>query len=114
MFNLHLPTVEMIAGDTCPMMFKMSDMTRMEIEFGSCTAHLSISPYVNESDDPVFEASTTQFSDGVLTFEIDPVSTINLRGKYIYQLYLSNGRENEIYEGHLIIYANRNKNVVVR
>lgn len=112
MFNPHLPTIKMVAGDTCPMRFRALDLSNSLVEFGGCIAYLSLSPYVNESDTPIYSARTSVITDGELSFEIPARVTVDLRGKYVYQLFLSNGRESEIYTGHLIIYANRHKSVV--
>lgn len=114
MFNLHLPTVEIIAGDTCPFIFNVSDLSHMEVETSNCVAYLSISPYVNESEDPLYSAEQNTITNGELIFEIPAEVSVNLRGKYIYQLFLSNSRQTEIYEGYLVVYANRNKAVVGR
>lgn len=113
MFNVHLPTVEIIAGDTCPLVFNVFDLTHMEIEADRCTAHLSISTYVNEGEAPIYTDTKTSIKNGELVFEFPPNVSVDLRGKYVYQLFLSNGRQTEIYEGHLVVYANRNKSVVV-
>lgn len=112
MFNLHLPTVEIIAGDTCPFVFNLDNMSHMNISGVRCEAHLSISPYVNDGEDPICTVSQYVIEDGELIFEIPPSASVNLRGKYVYQLYLSDGDQSEIYEGFLIVYANRNKSVI--
>ena len=114
MFNLHLPTIEMIAGDTCPFTFQVQDNTHVDVASGNCSAYFSISNYVNEDSDPVVAISQTNIKSGLLVFELSPADTVDLHGKYVYQLYLSNGKSSEIYGGHLIIYANRNKSVVTR
>lgn len=112
MFNPQLPTITMIAGDTCPFSFRAEDVGHAIIDGVNCTAHFSISPYVNESDTPVYSATSTTITNGELAFDVPPSATVDLRGKYVYQLYISNGRQSEIYEGHLIIIANRNKAVI--
>lgn len=114
MFNPLLPTIEMIAGDTCPFVFRMEDISHATIDLVNCSACFSISPYVNETDTPVFTATATGISNGELIFDVPPSATVDLRGKYVYQLYISNERESEIYEGHLIIHANRNKAIISR
>lgn len=108
MFDLHLPTIEIIAGDTCPFVFSIQDIAHMDITTKTCSAYFSISPYINESDTPVVSKTQTAITAGVLTFDITPQDTAKLCGKYVYQLAISNGRQSEIYGGHLIIYANRN------
>lgn len=112
MFNLHLPTIEIIAGDTCPFTFQVQDLTHLNVNSGNCSAYFSISTYVNDGSEPVVSLSKTKISSGVLTFEVSPAATVNLRGKYVYQLYLSNGQKSEIYGGHLIVYENRNKSII--
>lgn len=112
MFNLHLPTIEIIAGDTCPFTFQVQDMLHLDVTTGNCSACLSISTYVNDSSDPIKVFTQDNIASGALTFEISPADTIDLRGKYVYQLYLSNGNKSEIYGGHLIVYENRNKSVI--
>lgn len=112
MFDLCLPTLEMIAGATCPFQFRVQDLTHLDVTSGQCTAQLSISSYVNDSDKPLAIFSSSSISNGVLSFEILPKDTVKLHGKYVYQLYLSNGRKSEVYSGHLIVYANRNQSVI--
>ena len=112
MFNLHLPTIEIIAGDTCPFVFDVQDSTHINVASSNCTAYFSISTYVNEGSDPVVSVSQSNISTGSLIFELAPSDTIDLHGKYVYQLYLSNGESSEVYGGHLIVYENRNKTVV--
>ena len=116
MFNLHLPTVEIIAGDTCPFIFDLRDITHSDIFTHSCTAYLSIAPYVNDGGDAVVTKellSQTLTHEDDLIFELEPSETIGLRGKYVYQLLLRNDKRTEIFEGHLIVYANRNKTSIL-
>lgn len=112
MFDLHLPTIEIIAGDTCPFVFHVQDIAHMDVTTRTCSAYFSISPYVYESEPPVVSKSQTSISAGELTFDIAPQETASLRGKYVYQLAISNGRQSEIYSGYLIIHANRNPSVL--
>lgn len=112
MFNLHLPTIEMIAGDTCPFTFLVRDLTHLDVTSGQCVAQLSISPYVNDRAEPLVVLDSAAISGGMLAFAAAPEDTVHLRGKYVYQLYLSNGRNSEIYSGHLIVHANRNPAVI--
>ena len=116
MFNIHLPTIEFIAGDTCPFIFDLRDIGRANIFTSSCTAHLSVSYYINDGSAPIVtktkrNLTITDAED--LTFELEPADTINMRGKYVYQLMLTNGRDSEIYEGNLIVFANRNAGMIL-
>lgn len=115
MFNLHLPTIEIIAGDTCPFIFDLRDITHTDVYTNSCTAYLSVSNYVNDGNGPLvtkaFSSQTLTHEDDLI-FELEPSETIDLRGKYVYQLLLRNDKRTEIFEGHLIVYANRNKSVI--
>ena len=115
MFNLRLPTIEMVAGDTCPFIFNLQDITQANIFTNRCTAYFSISSYINETDSPLWQTSKileTIDEDGDLIFEPAAKDTVDLRGKYVYQLHLSNDTHSEIYNGFLIVHPNRNKTVI--
>ncbi len=115
MFNLHLPTIEIIAGDTCPFIFDLRDINHSDIFTYNCTAYLAVAPYVNDDREPVVSKSITSqklTNEDDLTFILEPSETIHLRGKYVYQLLLRNDQRTEIFEGHLIVYANRNKTAI--
>ncbi len=103
----QLPTMEMIAGETCPFVFQVSDLSHLNISAPACQAALTVSPYINDGTPPVIRKDAQGISGGVLRMRLDASDTLPLRGKYVYQLQLSDGVEAEIYSGHLIIHANR-------
>lgn len=113
MFNYSLPTIEMIAGDTCPFEFHVQSSSRLNITSGTCSAYFSISEYINSGNNPIVTATQSNIRNGNLVFDVSPAQTVNLHGKYVYQLMLSNGTQSEIYGGHLVIYANRNKSAIL-
>lgn len=103
----QLPTIEMIAGETCPFVFQVSDLSHMDVSAPACEVELTVSPYVNDDAPPLIRKTAQGISGGVLRMRLDASDTISLRGKYVYQLQLSDGEEAEIYGGHLVIHANR-------
>jgi len=103
----QLPTIEMIAGETCPFIFQVSDLSHLDVSVSSCQAILTVSPYVNDGSPPVVRKTANGIADGVLRMRLDSADTLSLRGKFVYQLQLSDGKEMEAYSGHLIIHANR-------
>ena len=110
MDHFRLPAITMVAGATHPVDFQITDYFCMSVDPEEVVGYLSVSPYINLADAPLFSiASTGLDEDGVLRFVIDSDKTLSLSGKYIYQLHLTNGTESEIYEGYLTVLANRNK-----
>ena len=110
MDHFRLPAITMVAGATHPVYFQITDYFCMSVDPEEVVGYLSVSPYINLTDAPLFSiASTGLDEDGVLRFVIDSDKTLSLSGKYIYQLHLTNGTESEIYEGYLTVLANRNK-----
>lgn len=105
-----LPCISMVAGTTCPVSFSVKDFNDRTVWGSDLKAYLSLTPYVNESDAPLVDLATVlNGSDGNVTFEIPAEQTKDLRGKYVYQVHLTDGAEHEIYEGYMVIFANRNK-----
>lgn len=112
MDNFILPTITMIAGSTHPVSFRVTDLSCSAVYGGSVTANFSVSHYINNADTPIFSLTKTGLDDdGYINLTIESANTVNLSGKYIYQLHLTNGIESEIYQGYLIVLANRNKDV---
>lgn len=109
MEKYHLPTITMIGGTTNPISFRVTDFSHMMVDDTDLTAELSVSHYINDTGSPVFVCSANALDGDILNFTIASSETVDLRGKFVYQLHLSNGVETEIYEGYLIILANRNK-----
>ena len=103
----QLPTIEMIAGETCPFVFRVSDLSHLGVSASACQAVLTVSPYVNDESPPIIHKTANGIVDGVLQMRLDSADTLSLRGKFVYQLQLSDGKEMEAYSGYLIIHANR-------
>lgn len=110
MDQFRLPAITMIAGATHPIDFQITDYYCMSVDPEEVVGHLSVTPYINLTNAPLFSITATGLDeDGVMRFVIDSSKTVSLSGKFIYQLHLTNGTESEIYEGYLTILANRNK-----
>lgn len=112
MHRNQLPTIEMIAGETCPFVFQVSDLSHLDVSASSCQAVLTVSPYVNDGSPPVVHKAANGIAGGVLRMRLDTADTLPLRGKFLYQLQLSDGKEVEAYSGHLIIHANRARDLL--
>lgn len=113
MNELRLPSITMIAGSTHPVDFRITDYNCMDVSAGEVTGYLSVSPYINTLDEPLFTVTASGLDEsGCLRFTIASASTVSLSGKFIYQLHLTNGVEADIYEGYLTILANRNKGAI--
>ena len=112
MDHFRLPSITMIAGSTHPVDFHITDYFCLSVNAGEVTGHLSVTPYINTLEQPLFTITETGLDeDGCLCFTIPSAMTLPLSGKYIYQLHLTNGEESEVYEGYMTILENRNKNV---
>ncbi len=103
----QLPTIEMIAGETCPFVFQVSDLSHLDVSASACQAVLTVSPYVNDGSPPVVRKTANGITDGVLRMRLDAADTMSLRGKFVYQLQLSDDEGMEAYSGYLIIHTNR-------
>lgn len=105
----RLPTIEMVGGETHTISINITN-TCFQEPASSITANLYVSHYINDEDDPIFiENTSTNDGHGNITFILKKENTINLHGKYVYQIHLTNGTKSEFYNGFMIIYKNRNK-----
>ena len=79
MDHFRLPAITMVAGATHPVDFQITDYFCMSVDPEEVVGYLSVSPYINLTDAPLFSiASTGLDEDGVLRFVIDSDKTLSL------------------------------------
>ena len=72
MDHFRLPAITMVAGATPRVDFQITDYFCMSVDPEEVVGYLSVSPYINLADAPLFSiASTGLDEDGVLSFVID-------------------------------------------
>lgn len=103
-----LPTIEMVAGETHDITLNITN-TCFDPPATNVSATLCLSEYVNNVDTPIIILTANDDdSNGEIKFTFKTSDTINLSGKYVYQIKLTNGDKSEFYNGFIIIYKNRN------
>lgn len=119
-----LPDVSMYGGDTTPWSIIIVKQDGTPYPFASLTgsaAKLALTPYAistglganAESIAPVLVKTGTVTSDpsgtATVLFSLTKADTINLRGKYIYQVELSKDSELRVLQGFVTIKQNINR-----
>lgn len=119
-----LPDIEMYGGSTAPWEISlMNDSGRQYYasEMSGLNAVLTISPYTvtlgaasgSSNIPPLVTINATISADvdnhAIATFEFSKSDTINLRGKFIYQLEFINDSDVRIGQGYLYIRQNINR-----
>lgn len=112
-----LPTIEFVGGSTQEQIFAFfSKSTKKPFDISFCTADFSIINYVNKNGCPLVSKDMkvdTMVDSGeeiqnVLRVVLDPEDTVNLVGKYIYQITIKDiSRKVEI-PGQGIILIRKN------
>ena len=110
----QLPTVTFVGGATQQLAFHtyFEDNGR-PLSMRGCTGYFSVAAYLNKSSPLITKTmdiieSKTDATDIILRVELDPSDTVNLAGKFIYQVTIK-GSEGDVdipYQG--IMYVTRN------
>lgn len=111
--QFSLPEWEMVGGESQKRLFTLCDSTGLEYDVAGGSANFAIVDYVNRFGEPyltkpinIIQSDTGVFS--VLEVTLSPSETINLSGKYIYQLSISDSSGNIAIPKHGIIYILNN------
>jgi hypothetical protein len=119
-----LSEVSICGGDTTPWavtILKENGDAYPYAALDAATASLALTPYAistglgNNADvvDPVLvKDGTISSSDeggGIVEFELSSTDTMNLRGKYIYQITISKDGDSRVYQGIVTVKQNINR-----
>lgn len=121
-FGTRLPDLTMCGGDTTPWLIKLiqENGNPYPIElFSDCNATLSFAPYSNgttfrsskpSSAEVLLTGNFGRDADGgaIVTFEPLARDTIDLQGKYTYQISISQGKDSRVMQGIITIKQNIN------
>jgi len=116
-----LPTIDFVGGETQDLAFNAYFYEDMKpFSMAGCTANFAIVSFINKSGAPIVSKvmGTAHNKDGtvenVLTVSLTPAETVDLFGKYIYQITIKDmSGEVEIpKQGILMITNNINKSFV--
>lgn len=122
--SVKLPDITMYGGDTTPWSITISKQDGSPYPFESLagsTAKLFFSPYAlsvgmnnsAEAAEPVLTKEGTVTSDpdgtGTVLFSMTKDDTIDLRGKYLYQIEISRDSDLRVLQGVVTVRPNINK-----
>lgn len=110
--NLSLPDFEMVAGESKSFTIPLYTSSGYQIDASGMTARFAICDYVNSATEPyvskpcsVIWLESSQVY--VLHVTLDPAETINLCGKYWYQITAKDvSGSYGVLRGHIIIHYN--------
>lgn len=116
-----LPRIDFVGGETQNLMFHVY-FYKNKRPFGlaGCTAYFSIVSFMNKMGTPVFSQkmessfNEEETAENVLTITLEPKDTVNLYGKYIYQIQIKDidGAVEIPKQGLLYITNNIDKKVI--
>ena len=117
-----LPEISFIGGSTQEFIFHAYDESKEAFSLTSCTANLAIINYVNKGGEPLISKDMSITADdesasdvvyNVLKVTLLPSETVDLCGKYIYQITIKDVEDNtEPKQGIMYIGNNINKGYV--
>lgn len=121
-FNPYtLPTIDFVGGETQDLAFNVFFYKNNQpFSLTGCTCNFSIVSFTNKMGTPILSKQMTAIfnddvsSDNVLTVTLNPTDTVDLCGKYIYQIIIKdiNGDAEIPKQGILYITNNINKNFI--
>lgn len=113
-----LPTIDFVGGETQDLLFHVYFYkNKKPFSLSGCTSNFSIVSFTNKTGEPILSkqmASTfndDETYDNILTITLEPGDTVDLYGKYIYQIIIKdiNGDSEIPKQGILYITNNINK-----
>lgn len=109
-----LPTDRMIAGTTRKLTFQLYEDNMQQIDATGMVARFSISDFTNEINNPIVSKSCTievldDTKSANVVATIDRIDTLNLGGKYIYQVTINNEGTVSVLKGIMNIDNNFDK-----
>lgn len=112
-----LPSIDFVAGETQDFAFHVfSSEDNLEMKLSTCTANFSVVSFINRAGTPVISKSmevqldSTSNARSILAVQLSSADTIDLCGKYVYQITIKDEENNTaIQHGLLFITSNINK-----
>lgn len=113
-----LPTIDFVGGETQDLLFNVYFYKNNQpFSLTGCTCNFAIVSFTNKTGVPILSKQMTSIfndagtSDNVLTVTLQPTETVDLCGKYIYQIIIKdiNGDAEIPKQGILYITNNINK-----
>lgn len=111
-----LPTIDFVGGETQRLAFNIyHGGSKRPCGLDGCTSNFSIVSYTNKYGDPIVKKSMTiDSSDGqtqnMLTVVLTPTESVDLYGKYIYQIIIKDtDGDTEVKQGIMYISNNIHK-----
>lgn len=116
-----LPTISFVGGSTQTFEFNCYYYTnKKKFDLSACSADFSIISYVNKRGTPLVSKTMSVISDtgdndsvsNILNVVLDPADTVDLYGKYIYQITIRDDATGVVEipdQGILLITNNINK-----
>lgn len=118
--NNSLPTIEFVGGSTQNFAFNVYQYaTKLPFDLSSCSADFSITDFVNPGGEPIIskgmtitkiDQSVSSSVSNVLKVTLNPRDTVNLHGKYIYQISIKHLTGEIDIPQHGTMYINSNIN----
>lgn len=115
--GMSLPAYHMIAGESKQFTIPIYDSYDRQIDATGMTARFAICGYVNPNMEPfvIKQCNVTPCENGVavLSTSIDPDDTVNLTGKFLYQITAKDASGDfGVMRGALYIHPNGDKSAI--
>lgn len=116
-----LPTIDFVGGETQDLLFNVYFYKNNQpFSLSGCTSNFSVVSFTNKTGVPILSKQMTSIFndagtfDNVLTVTLQPSETVDLCGKYIYQIIIKdiNGDAEIPKQGILYITNNINKSFI--
>lgn len=111
-----LPVLDFVGGSSEQFLFHVycGDIDQQPYTLAGCTALFSIAHFTNKTGTPLISKEMsiqTGSSDGnILTVKLLPSDTVDLAGKYVYQIMIKDDKNNvDLQQGVLYIHSNINR-----
>lgn len=112
-----LPTIDFVGGETQNLVFHVYHYkSRNPFSLGGCSCNFSAVSFADRAGSPVLNKSmSSSFSDesaadNVLTVTLTPAETVNLSGKYLYQITIRDAEGNTEIPKQGVMYITNNIN----
>lgn len=106
-----LTTISFIGGASKTLGFRIFNRGGSPIDVSNCTGRFAIINSVNKYGEPLFTQNMSPYDFNVFTVSIPSDATVDLYGKFIYQISVvdEDGNAEEPQQGDLYIYNNIDK-----
>jgi len=113
-----LPEIDFVGGSSATLIFNVyanQDDPR-PFAMTSCVANFAVIDYINKTGDPliskqmIVRPSSNNLIYNVATVELKPEDTLDLFGKYIYQVTIRDAENNVDIPQHGVLYIHNNIN----